>query len=302
MPTMTAMAPVAGMPPMGMGGMPGMPPMGGGGAEGPPPPGKAAGSVKQFNMEKGFGFIMPEDGSADIFIHAAHILDGNALVAGARVHFRASFDHQKGKPIAEDVTGGYMDPRRPPPGAASKSAGPMGMLAAVPQAYAAMGGAAMGGAAGKGGAEGPAPAGKISGTVKTFNMEKGFGFIAPDDGSPDCFAHAAQLTDGNALATGARVHYRPSFDYQKQKPVAEEVVGGYNDPRRPQAKGSVFTTPDMLAPPNMYGAMGGYGGQANPYGGQANPYGGMGLDAQQQQLALQQQQLLLQQQLAYQQF
>jgi len=48
-----------------------------------------------------------------------------------------------------------------------------------------------------------------TGTVKWFNAEKGFGFIAPDDGSADVFAHfsAINATGYRSLDENQRVEY-----------------------------------------------------------------------------------------------
>lgn len=48
-----------------------------------------------------------------------------------------------------------------------------------------------------------------SGTVKWFNPDKGFGFIAPDDGSADVFAHfsAINASGFRTLDEGDKVEY-----------------------------------------------------------------------------------------------
>ena len=76
--------------------------------EPPPPPGKIMGTVKTFNMEKGFGFILPDGGGEDVFVHSREVTDGNALARNARVCFRAEFDPLKQKTKAADVTGGCL--------------------------------------------------------------------------------------------------------------------------------------------------------------------------------------------------
>ncbi|MCA5891924.1 cold-shock protein [Isoptericola sp. NEAU-Y5] len=49
-----------------------------------------------------------------------------------------------------------------------------------------------------------------SGTVKWFNEEKGFGFIAPSDGTADVFAHYSEIA-GNGFRTLAE-NQKVEFD------------------------------------------------------------------------------------------
>jgi CspA family cold shock protein len=63
----------------------------------------ATGTVKWFSDEKGYGFITPEDGSKDLFVHFSGIAgDGfKSLSEGSRVEFEAT-EGQKG-PQATNV-------------------------------------------------------------------------------------------------------------------------------------------------------------------------------------------------------
>ena len=64
---------------------------------------RTRGSVKWFNDQKGFGFITPEDGSKDCFVHHSSIqAEGfKTLAEGAQVEFDV-VEGQKG-PAAENV-------------------------------------------------------------------------------------------------------------------------------------------------------------------------------------------------------
>jgi len=60
------------------------------------------GTVKFFNDSKGFGFITPEDGSKDVFVHASGLADGTSYLNEHDVVEYDATQGQKG-PQAENV-------------------------------------------------------------------------------------------------------------------------------------------------------------------------------------------------------
>ena len=61
------------------------------------------GILKQWNTEKGFGFIRPDDGGKDIFIHISTFpKDGVAPRLGEKIRYEISTDHN-GKPKAGHI-------------------------------------------------------------------------------------------------------------------------------------------------------------------------------------------------------
>jgi CspA family cold shock protein len=57
------------------------------------------GTVKFYNTQKGFGFIQPETGGADVFVHATALERGGmrTLVEGQKVMFDTQTDRRTGK-------------------------------------------------------------------------------------------------------------------------------------------------------------------------------------------------------------
>jgi CspA family cold shock protein len=64
-----------------------------------------------------------------------------------------------------------------------------------------------------------------TGTVKWFNSEKGYGFIQPDDGSPDVFVHisAVERSGLQGLKDGQKLSYEPTKDRRSGKTAAEDL-------------------------------------------------------------------------------
>jgi len=69
--------------------------------------------------------------------------------------------------------------------------------------------------------------GRVTGTVKSYFGDKGFGFITPDDGSDDVFVHFSNLEmEGfKSLGQGEEVEFEPYYDASKGKTSAVNVTG-----------------------------------------------------------------------------
>jgi CspA family cold shock protein len=59
----------------------------------------ASGIVKWFNATKGFGFIQPDDGGADVFVHISAVERAGlgSLNEGQKVNFELERDQRSGK-------------------------------------------------------------------------------------------------------------------------------------------------------------------------------------------------------------
>jgi CspA family cold shock protein len=63
------------------------------------------GTVKWFNGQKGFGFIQPDDGSKDVFVHVSAVERAGltGLDEGQKVSFEVVADKRTGKSSAESL-------------------------------------------------------------------------------------------------------------------------------------------------------------------------------------------------------
>jgi cold shock protein len=65
----------------------------------------AVGTVKWFNSTKGYGFIQPDDGGKDVFVHVSAVerSDLRALTEGQRVGYELERDRRSGKESAVNL-------------------------------------------------------------------------------------------------------------------------------------------------------------------------------------------------------
>jgi CspA family cold shock protein len=63
------------------------------------------GTVKWFNSQKGFGFIQPDDGSKDVFVHISAVERAGmgSLNEGQKLSYEVTADRRTGKSSAENL-------------------------------------------------------------------------------------------------------------------------------------------------------------------------------------------------------
>ena len=178
----------------------------------------ASGTVKFFNASKGFGFISPNNGGEDVFVHISAVERAglDSLNDGDQVEFELEQDRRSGRMSATDlmVTGAGTPmpraPRPPRPAGGDRFGGGGG----APAPRGGGGGGAMRDAAGSG-----------SGVVKWFNPTKGFGFIQPNDGGGDVFVHISAVEQAGlrSLNEGQAVSYDLEADRRSGKTSATNL-------------------------------------------------------------------------------
>ena len=202
-------------------------PSGGGGFGGPrggmpaQVVGEGTGVVKFFNAQKGFGFVVRDDGAEDVFVHISAVEQAGlvGLAEGQPLGFtlvdrggRISATELKieGEPMAVTDRGPPRDRDAAPRG------GPAG---------GGYGGA--GGGSGGGAPQRQLTGEKATGTVKFFNAMKGFGFIQRDDGQPDAFVHisAVERAGMSTLNEGDKLSFELEID-RRGKHAAVNLSAG----------------------------------------------------------------------------
>jgi len=160
-------------------------------------PGSRFGKCKWFNAEKGFGFIVPDDGAEDVFVNIKDVENHQPLAQDDPVQFVMA-KQQDSRERATKVKNLKVQPQTPyfqaPQAAAPYN--PYGQ--AVPPFYSPYGVAAPH-AASAGGA--------LQGSVKWYNEERGFGFIIPANGGVEVYFRGNAIVGGAQLAEGDPVEY-----------------------------------------------------------------------------------------------
>lgn len=182
----------------------------------------ASGTVKFFNGNKGFGFISPNNGGEDVFVHISAVERAglSGLNDGDQVNYELEQDRRSGRMSATDlVVTGAGDP-------SARSA----PRAPRPDRFGGGGGYGGGdrfGGAPRGGGQ-RETVGSGSGVVKWFNSTKGFGFIQPNDGGGDVFVHISAVEQAGlrGLDEGQAVSYDLEADRRSGKTSATNLRVG----------------------------------------------------------------------------